>query len=79
MRVPGGNAESVVDYYQPAITGMVVRDGYYTIRRGVHRRPIIGGHIYPGVKRAFSAEGIEALAKTVGDVSQNGPDRRRIG
>src|SRR6266852_6084216 len=75
MGVPRCNSETMIDNHQAAIAGMVFRNGNDSIRRRVNRSAIIRRHVYAGMKRAFTAEWVQALAEAVGNVSHHRPDR----
>ena len=78
MRVPGGNAKSVIDEYHAAIAGVLPRIEDNAVGRGVHGRAVIGADVNARVERTFTRERVEPLAKAIRDVAENRPDRRRI-
>src|SRR5579859_5728885 len=78
VRIPGRHAETMIHDHQPSVTGVVFRNSHDAIGGGVYRRAVIRGDIHACMKRAFTAERIEAFPERVGDVAHNGPNRRRI-
>src|SRR6266403_569296 len=78
VRVPGGDSESMIDNHQAAVASMVPCDGDDSIRSGGNRSAIVRSHIHSGVKRAFTAERVQALAEAIGNVTHHRPDRRRV-
>src|SRR5580700_1593249 len=73
MRVPGGDAETMIQHNQATVAGMVFSDRYNAIRRSMHRRAVIGGHIHACVERAFAVERIQAFPEAVCDVPHHRP------
>src|ERR1700726_4868577 len=78
MRVPGGDAKSMIDYNQAPITRVILCDRDDAIRRGVYWGAVIRGDVYAGMEGAFTAERIQTFAKAVGNVTEHRPDRRRV-
>src|SRR6266704_4450485 len=78
MRVPGGDPEAMIDHDYASVAGVILGTDHNAVSGHVHRRSIIRSHIHARVERAFTAERIEALAKTVCDMSEHRPNRRRV-
>src|SRR6266446_3493135 len=58
---------------------MVFRDGDDSIRGCVNGGAIVRSHVHAGVKCAFTAERIQALAEAIGNVAHHRPNRWRVG
>ena len=64
MRIPGADAETMIEHHQAPIAGVVFRDGHDAVRRRVNRRAVIGRHVNAGVECAFTAERIQAVRRS---------------
>src|SRR5882762_10188165 len=73
MSVPRCNSKTMIDNHQPAIARMVFCNADDPIHRRVNRSTIVRRHVYAGMKRAFTAERVQALAEAVGNVSHHRP------
>src|SRR5260370_22641998 len=67
--IPGGDTKSVIDYHQAAVPCMVFRDGNDSVSSSVNGSAVIRSDVYAGMKRALTAEWIQAFAKAVGDMT----------
>lgn len=78
VRVPRCNAKPMIDDYQSAVTCVILSYGDYAIRRRMNRRAVIRCYVHARVERAFTAERVEALAKTIGDMPHHRPNGGRV-
>src|SRR5260370_16458611 len=67
MRVPRCDSKTMVDNHQAPISRMVLCGRDDSVRGRVNRRAIVAPPIHPTTEGAFPAEGIHALAKTIGN------------
>ena len=63
VSIDGEHVVTVIENYLAAIAGAHRGSGHLPICGGAHRRPIGSVNVDAGVERAFSVDGILALAK----------------
>src|SRR5262249_38341904 len=79
MAVQRADAVAVVDHDRPAVAVHLVGDLDNTVSRSNHAGPEIARDIHSAMKRAFTVERIDALAKRAGDAALYRPQRGRGG
>ena len=76
MPVPRADAKSMINHDQLAVPRALLHHRDDSIRRGVHRVPIMRSNVHSRMERAFTTERIQPLAKMPGDFTRHRPKRR---